>query len=546
MYWPIVVNVAACKDEPEIARYLLSTGADPHAPDEDGWAPIWSAARYGHAEVVRILAEAGADVESVCGAPPQTPLHAACEFPEAIRALLENGADINHAPGENTPLARAVVRNQPETVKMMLRESKKKPDLSLHSNGQALVFAVSNSYVEAASLLLEAGADVNFVSDSGFLLLSYAMPNSDDAPVRTLLEYRPDLEAVDAEGNTALHFISSQTPVASVRLLINAGANLSALNKKNLTPLMSAVLCGNHDVVEYMLTREGAMGSLNMPSFRSMHTPLHLACQTGTLEIVQSLVQGGSDVNFACTGIWGSPLMAAAQGAKELSNDRRQQIIELLLEKGADPTLSAGLLGYPIISASLACSAELVKLLLDCGASASVQDPFQRKPVHLACYNSQEVLYVLDVPDSDFAARDVVGRVPLHYAVLSGEVELLDEVLARSERVGIGIDVRDKDGWTPLLWAARASAVYRCRERHNRLYDSIISFLLAKGADTGIYASGILKDWTALDVAYYHSADRYVRLLHPVALSLPPETRPLSKWRAELVANPMYDVASLG
>ena len=157
--------------------------------------------------------------------------------------------------------------------------------------------------------------------------------------------------------------------------------------------------------------------------------------------------------------------------------------------------------------------------------SADAQDPLGRKPVHLACYNSLEVLNILDIPDSDFKAKDIVGRVPLLYAALSGQPDLVQEVIARSERVGIGIDVQDTDGWTPLLWAARNSAVKTWSERQRLLQGEVTSLILSKGADKTTSAGGLFQDdWTAIQIAFYHNADRYAasRVLHPRSTTATP------------------------
>jgi ankyrin repeat protein len=57
----------------------------------------------------------------------------------------------------------------------------------------------------------------------------------------------------------------------------------------------------------------------------------------------------------------------------------------------------------------MCCPAEIVKLLLDKNASIDIQDPFGRKPTHIACYNSLEALTLLKAPDSEFAVRDELG-----------------------------------------------------------------------------------------------------------------------------------------
>ncbi|KAF5013703.1 hypothetical protein FDECE_302 [Fusarium decemcellulare] len=208
-------------------------------------------------------------------------------------------------------------------------------------------------------------------------------------------------------------------------------------------------------------------------------------------------------INFCCDGIYGTPLISATLHPAISISHPASALIEFILKEGADPTIPAGLFGYPIISACLSCPTDVIQKLLDSEVEVSVDvsDPLGRKPVHMACYNS------LDVPDSEFAVRDLVGRVPLHYAVMSEDVGLVEEVLARSQRAGLNIDVEDHDGWTPLLWAARASRIWNRAVVTHSFTSDVASFLLSRGASPTAKGQGLYREWTVREVAYYHHAD---------------------------------------
>lgn len=519
--------MAACQNEVDIVRYLLSKNADPNVPDSDGDTALSSAARFGHTELVPLIAEAKGDVNYVIADSGDTPMHSAVHDPDTVSVLFDCGADPNIVSGQlRTPLDHAISMGYLDTVKVIFCKRKDKPNLTLASTQGALQEAVLSNYADVVSFVLEAGADVNAVDNNNQPLLSTAMmPTNNEDLVRAILEYRPDVNIQDTAGNTILHLVDRWTPITLVRLIVNAGAKLDTMNNKGFTPLMSAIWGQNQEISEYLLSKPAVTATLNMPSFRDRATPLHLACERGRPEDVKLLIERGSDVNFDCTGRYGTPLLTATLRDGATLDTERRQIIELLLEKGAVPTVSSGDFRHPIISASLTCTAWEVELLIKAKAPVDVQDSFDRKPVHLACYNSLEVLKALNIPDSDFAARDAVGRVPLHYAVLSGKVDLVEEVMARSERVGIGIDVKDRDGWTPLLWAARASDVGTWGWRRSPEYDGVISFLFAQGASTMTSAPGLNREWTALDIANYHRAYEYV---------LPNATAPWKGYRAKV------------
>jgi cytochrome c len=115
-----VSDAAKSGDTTEIER-LLASGSD--ANEEDPMAsPLHWAAMNGHAAVVTVLLENGADIDaqsSMLGAP----LHAASRFDrdEAIRALLAAGADPDVRDRDDfTPLMRAIVENRPEAAKALI------------------------------------------------------------------------------------------------------------------------------------------------------------------------------------------------------------------------------------------------------------------------------------------------------------------------------------------------------------------------------------------------------------------------------------------
>ncbi len=76
-------------------RALLGGGADANATGPDGTPLIMIAASAGHADVVAVLVEAGANVDEPSLASGATALHAAAVFgrAEAAKALLDGGAD---------------------------------------------------------------------------------------------------------------------------------------------------------------------------------------------------------------------------------------------------------------------------------------------------------------------------------------------------------------------------------------------------------------------------------------------------------------------
>ena len=141
-----------------------------NALGRDDATPMHVAAEAGHADVLSLLLEHGADLEvrDIYGL---TPLHRASRAGEleAGQFLLDRGADIN---------ARDMLNRTP------------------------LSSAVSVGYVELARMLVKYGASVNTHSASGYTPLHWAVRQENIQSVRFLLEHGADVNARNDFGDT--------------------------------------------------------------------------------------------------------------------------------------------------------------------------------------------------------------------------------------------------------------------------------------------------------------------------------------------------------
>jgi ankyrin repeat protein len=109
---------AARESGPEVVRALLKARAKVNIKNQHGDTPIMLAALRGHLPIVKLLRQAGADVNQ----PGWTPLlYASLNGHNAvIEYLLSSGADLAlNAPNGVTPVMLAVRGNKPETVKLL-------------------------------------------------------------------------------------------------------------------------------------------------------------------------------------------------------------------------------------------------------------------------------------------------------------------------------------------------------------------------------------------------------------------------------------------
>jgi ankyrin repeat protein len=197
--------LSAAIRSPEAVRRLLKAGANPNLPGVDDYLPLSSAAAAGQLEVMRLLLEAGADIEGRWRGTGPTPLgYAVSSYgPKAVEFLLKAGADVNAS--------------------------------QFDWHGSALGKAIGRGRVDIVRLLIAAGADVNARGKTSKV--------RDGQPV---LE-APHLTAAAAQGKAEI-----------VQLLLAAGARVDVRDEEGRTALEAAEAKGHQAVVELLRKAGGS------------------------------------------------------------------------------------------------------------------------------------------------------------------------------------------------------------------------------------------------------------------------------------------------
>ena len=181
--------IAALSDgSAEIVRLLLAKGANAKAMDAFKTTTLRGAAVGNDAETMRLLIEAGVDVNSA-DFPGLTPLAMAAGWNGNLRAvelLLAHGAKVNAV---SAPVMGLPSKNGPSEFGKLT----------------ALLMAAPFGPPELIARLIEAGADVNAKDVRGMtpLMLAVATDHQDKAVIRLLLEHGADIQARSNLGETA-------------------------------------------------------------------------------------------------------------------------------------------------------------------------------------------------------------------------------------------------------------------------------------------------------------------------------------------------------
>lgn len=220
--------------------------------------------------------------------------------------------------------------------------------------------------------LLAKGADVNAKNKFGSTPLHSAASSGEKDIAELLLAKGADVNAKNARGHTPLHYATYTVKVQKGKkdlaaLLLAKGADVNAMDEAGLTPLhnmtIQSDLDWNKEVAELLLAK-GADVNVRAGKRDDGGTPLHdavrTADRTGRIEAAKFLLDHGARVDAQSVNA-GTPLMLAVSE----SNDGNNEIVALLLAKGADINIKPTVTGlYPSQNTPLQWARDLGKVAL--------------------------------------------------------------------------------------------------------------------------------------------------------------------------------------
>ena len=162
------------------------------AMDAIGYTPLSYAAVNGQISIIELLLEAGAPLDAIDQAHGMTPLHWAVRkgHLSVVRRLIDAGADINDGRSGTPALCLAAELPNGQALRTLLNHGADPNSTDRHHGLSALSIAISNSNFEATSALLQYGAEPNYKDlYADIFPIHHAVMSRDPGLVRYLIRY---------------------------------------------------------------------------------------------------------------------------------------------------------------------------------------------------------------------------------------------------------------------------------------------------------------------------------------------------------------------
>jgi len=208
----------------EIAKYLVSNGADINVKDNIGDTPLQIAAYEGHKDLVVFLVSKGADVNTVNS-------YGACPIHNAIL-------------GNNSDIVKYLVSSG---AYVNLR--KKFSDAPIHE-------ATKLGKLDLIQFLVSNRGDINIKGQFDYTPLHYAVENEKLEIVKYLVSQGSNVNDRDTYGNTPLHIAVKSGQLKTIQYLSSNGANVKVRNNSGMTVKMLAHAIGQQDIENFLTNFE--------------------------------------------------------------------------------------------------------------------------------------------------------------------------------------------------------------------------------------------------------------------------------------------------
>ncbi|KAH7165371.1 ankyrin repeat-containing domain protein [Dactylonectria macrodidyma] len=311
----------------EIVRLLVHYSADVNAVCDNGWTPLGCAASTGSfVEVVEILVEAGAHIESTAGK-ETTALQIAARHDvsggEIVRYLVRRNADVNATGGKFGSVLLATLQRPWSFVR--------------EADGTMSSGSPQPQIIDFLSEFLEHNMDINSVPEAHHCAIQIAAKKGHSLVVSFLLEHGAKIQVTGVNWPSAREFNESESPVyrntpqTSIlslvpsshdevfKILLAAGVspNADSVDFKHVSyKTLLGAACSRNDG-DFLKTATLLLEHGADPNFRDSygHLPVQRAAYAVSLAHMQKLIEYGTEMEIQDGDEYGSLFHSLCKGA---------------------------------------------------------------------------------------------------------------------------------------------------------------------------------------------------------------------------------------
>lgn len=468
---------AIYKDNEALVKTLLDHKAQVDIPDSKGLTPLYHAVNSYCKSTIKLLLDKGVSKNSL-----QQALHRSIYFEEyqqhqATKLLLEKAIEMGVAQDiltstneEGEPMLSQILRDaNQELIQFLLRQGFDLNSLVVRSKYKD----TGNQHADLGRLRrLFRKAAYEAKKDSVNTPQEPTTKDGDKTPITDEM-----IAAVaDAFPKTPGKFGYEVLLPVLHDIKNNPTADINNINGKGyqrrITAPHQAASFGDTKIVQALLERKAEV------NIKSSDTPLHWAAQHGyDPELIVTLLKYGADIN-AQDAHGDSPLHYTIRA-------RNRVTIEALLKAPAINLNVQDKIGNtPLIVAIMYQDEDLVNILLEKGADPNIANNNKTTPLHAAILiNNETITQKLLDKGANIKAINVDGNSLLHLAIsYKASKNIVNLFLAQCDKLGITkelLNTPNQQGKTPLT-----DALEECNKE-------LIKLLLDKGADVELARKNI-------------------------------------------------------
>jgi ankyrin repeat protein len=313
------ISLACTNGNAAMIKLLLDSGADPNTVDPAGETALMTAAKGGDVESVRVLADAGAKIDTRDPAFQQTALMMAVREnrTEVVRLLVDRHAEVNaktrtgQEPGWVLPNSVPGFGHGIGIIRGGLPERGSR--YFIPGGLTALLYAARDGRLEAAKVLVDAGAGLEMPDPNGITPLLMAISNNQVAVARFLIDRGANINVSDWYGRTPIwtavevrnmdednasfeNGVDREPVLELIRVLLEKGANPNVRTKESIP------------IRRFMLRTTGTLEWVDFTG----QTPFLRAAYAGDITVMRLLLKYGAEPKISTFG--GTTALMAAAG----------------------------------------------------------------------------------------------------------------------------------------------------------------------------------------------------------------------------------------